>query len=356
LRITSFSVTPVRVPSPFRYGEIDSVTGVVVGLDTDQQGLQGLGHALTLSDRHFRSLVAATEELGDLLIGEDPRQPERIHRKIVPDNAGGIGNVAAAALDIGVWDLAGKIAGQPLFRLLGGHSDRILAYASLRLGRGVEAADLPGIASALAEQGFKAVKTNLGGRPTVAEDITRMRVIREAIGPHVRLLADVNFRWTPSMAIRMGRTLDDVRLFWLEDPVPTHNVQGLGEVRRAITAQIAAGEALYSVPAFRELFEARVLDVPMPDLLRVGGITPFVKIAHLAEAFGLPLANHLLPEISAQVVAAVPNGLIVEYVPWAWQLFQGCPTLENGELVMSERPGHGMEVDLDFVKHHRELA
>jgi L-alanine-DL-glutamate epimerase-like enolase superfamily enzyme len=197
------------------------------------------------------------------------------------------------------------------------------------------------------------MKTNLGGRPTVADELQRMRVIREAIGPEIRLLADVNFRWTSAFASQVGRMLDDVQLYWLEDPVPTHNIEGLCEVRRAVGAQIAAGEALYSLPAFRELFAARALDVPMPDLLRVGGITPFLKIAHLADAFGLPLANHLLPEISAQVVAAVPNGLIVEYVPWAWQLFAGCPTLENGELVMSERPGHGMELDEDFVKHHR---
>jgi len=352
MKITSYTVTPVRVPSPFRYGDIDSVTGVVVTLDSDQ-GLQGVGHALTLSERHFRSLVATTEELGELVVGEDPRAPERIHKKIVPDQAGGIGNVAAAALDVAVWDLAGKIAGQPLYRLLGGYRSRVPCYASLRLGRGVDTPDLPEIASSLVEQGFTAMKTNLGGRPTITDELQRMRVIRDAIGPDIRLLADVNFRWTSAFASQVGRMLDDVQLYWLEDPVPTHNIEGLCEVRRAVGAQIAAGEALYSLPAFRELFAARALDVPMPDLLRVGGITPFLKIAHLADAFGLPLANHLLPEISAQVVAAVPNGLIVEYVPWAWQLFAGCPTLENGELVMSERPGHGMELDEDFVKHHR---
>jgi L-talarate/galactarate dehydratase len=352
MRITSFETIPVRVPSPFRYGDIEAVTGVVVNLQTDQ-GLEGLGHALTLSDRNFRSLIAAVQELGELLVGEDPQQPERVHRKLVPDSGGGIGNVAAAALDIAVWDLAAKAAGQPLYRMLGGYRNRVRAYASLRLGRGVDTPDLPGIAASLAEQGFTAMKTNLGGRPTLDEEVTRMRVIREAIGPEVALLADVNFRWTPPLAIQVAEMLEDVHLYWLEDPVPTHNIEGLVEVRRAAGAQIAAGEALYSLAAFRQLFEARALDVPMPDLPRVGGITPFLKIAHLAEAFGLPLANHLLPEISAHVIAAVPNGLIVEYVPWAWQLFHGCPTVENGELVMSERPGHGMELDTDFLKHNR---
>jgi len=85
----------------------------------------------------------------------------------------------------------------------------------------------------------------------------------------------------------------------------------------------------------------------------MGGITPYFKAAHLAEAFGLPLACHLLPEISAQVVAAVPNGLIVEFVPWAWKLFDFCPTLENGDLVLSERPGTGLELNAEFVKQHR---
>jgi L-alanine-DL-glutamate epimerase-like enolase superfamily enzyme len=91
----------------------------------------------------------------------------------------------------------------------------------------------------------------------------------------------------------------------------------------------------------------------MPDMPRVGGITPYLKIAHTADAFGLPLACHLQPDISAHVVAAVPNGLIVEYVPWARQLFNGCPELENGDLVLSDRPGHGLELNADFVKHHR---
>src|SRR5438132_5168851 len=116
MRITAVETIPVRVPLEFRYGEIEAVTGVVVNVRTDQ-GVDGLGHAITLSDRNFRSLPVLTEELGELLIGEDPRQPERLHRKIVPDNAGGLGNVAAAALDIAVWDLAGQIAGLPLYRL-----------------------------------------------------------------------------------------------------------------------------------------------------------------------------------------------------------------------------------------------
>jgi L-alanine-DL-glutamate epimerase-like enolase superfamily enzyme len=177
-----------------------------------------------------------------------------------------------------------------------------------------------------------------------------VRAVRETIGDAISLLVDVNFRWTPSYAIRAGRALEEFNLFWLEDPVPTHNLEGLAEVRRALDIPIAAGEALFGLTTLRPLFEARAVDYPMPDLLRLGGITPFLKAAHLAEAFGLPLASHLSPEISAQVVAAVPNGRIVEYNGWAWELFQGCPTLDHGDLVMSERPGHGLTLDPDVAR------
>jgi L-alanine-DL-glutamate epimerase-like enolase superfamily enzyme len=272
----------------------------------------------------------------------------------VPDGqGGGIVNVAAAVLDIAVWDLAAKAANLPLYRLLGGYRNRIPVYASLRLGRDVATADLPEVAASLAEQGFRAMKMNLGGQTSIAADVARVRAVREAIGPRIHLLTDVNSRWTPAEAIRAGRQLEEFELFWIEDPVPIHNLAGLAEVRRALSTPIATGEVLTGLAAFRGLFEARAVDFPMPDLPRVGGITPYLKIAHLAEAFGLPLACHLLPEISVQVVAALPNGRILEYVPWAWRLFQTGPELQDGELVLSERPGHGLELDEDFVAHHR---
>lgn len=354
MKITSVEIIPVRVEMGFSYGELGWVPAVVARVQTDQ-GIEGLGHAFTLSGRGTRSLVAATEELAELLVGEDPQRPGRVHRKMLPDGQGfgGVGNIAAAVLDIAVWDLAAKAANLPLYRLLGGFRDRVPAYASLRLGRNISLSDLPEIAASLVEQGFRAMKMNLGAEASPAGEVARVRAVREAIGPDVRLLADVNLRWTPAQAIRVGHLIDEFGLFWLEDPVPTHNLEGLAEVRRSIDTPIANGETLFSLAAFRALFEARAVDFPMPDLPRVGGITPFLKIAHMAEAFGLPLACHLLPEISAHAVAAVPNGVIVEYVPWGWQLFHNGPELKDGELVLGDRPGHGLELDTEFVKHHR---
>jgi L-alanine-DL-glutamate epimerase-like enolase superfamily enzyme len=354
MKIAAFEIIPVSIPMEFNYMDTAALSAGLVRLTTDD-GLTGVGHAVPLSNRHVRSLLAAMQELAELLIGEDPRGPERVHRKLLPDGTGPGGpvNLAAAALDVAVWDLAAKAAGQPLYRLLGGSRNRVPVYASLRLGRAIPTEQLPGLAEDLVKQGFRAMKTNLGGPWAMEEDLRRVRAVRKAIGPDIGLLADVNFRWTVAESIRMGQELEELDLFWLEDPVPTHNVEGLAEVRKALKTPIAAGEALYNLPAFRTLFEARSVDFPMPDLARVGGITPYLKIAHMAEAFGLPLACHLQPELSVHVVAGVPNGRIVEYVPWGWQITRGAPELKDGELLLSERSGHGMEIDEDFVAAHR---
>ncbi len=354
MRITTVEISGYQVPMDSSYGEITTVPAVVARLATDE-GLEGLGHAFSLTGRQVPSLVAATKEMAEALPGEDPRRPERVHRKLMSDGlgTGGVTNVAASVLDVAVWDVAAKAAGLPLHRLLGGHRDRIAAYASLRLGRAIPTDALPKHAATIVGLGFRAMKMNLGAEASVEAEIARVRAVRGAIGSDIRLLVDVNGRWTPAEAMRVGRQLDEFGLYWLEDPVPLANLEGMVEVRRAIGTPLANGETLWNLASFRSLFEARAVDYPMPDLARVGGITPFMKIAHLAEAFGLPLACHLAPEISAHCVAAVPNGRIVEYVPWAQRLFRGCPVLGAGELILSDRPGHGLELDPDLATQHR---
>jgi L-alanine-DL-glutamate epimerase-like enolase superfamily enzyme len=166
-------------------------------------------------------------------------------------------------------------------------------------------------------------------------------------------MVDVNSLWSPAQAIRVGRALEEFELFWIEDPCPTTNLAGLADIRAALRTPVMAGETLFGLMPFRPLFEARAVDLVMPDIMRVGGVTPYLKVAHMAEAFGIPVASHLMPEISASVVAAVPNGAIVEYVPYATKLFRGCPTLDQGELVLSDQPGHGLALDDDFARAHR---
>lgn len=353
MKISAAEVLPVDVPIDHPYGAVQSISTAVVRLRTDE-GVEGLGHAMPLYSRGtFRSLVAAVEDLAELLIGEDPRQPERLHAKIAPNPPGGVGTMAAAALDVAVWDLTAKAARLPLWRLLGGFRSRVPAYASLRLGRDKTPAQLPDVARSLQEQGFRAMKTNLGPDTSVVAAVERVRTVRETIGPHVRLMVDVNSLWNPSTAIRVGHALEEFDLLWIEDPAPTHNLEGLAEIKAALRTPVMAGETLFGYTPFRLLFEARAVDLVMPDIMRIGGVTPYRKIANLAEAFAIPCASHLMPEISAQVVASAPNGLLVEYVAFAEKLFRNCPRLDDGDLVLSELPGHGLELDEDFARAHR---
>jgi L-alanine-DL-glutamate epimerase-like enolase superfamily enzyme len=352
MKITAVEILMVNVPVDHPYGLVKSVPAAVARVRTDQ-GLEGLGHAMPLYGRGFKSLVAAMEDQAELLVGEDPRQPEALHAKFAPNPPGGAGTMAAAALDVAVWDLTAKAAGLPLWRVLGGFRGRVPCYASLRMGRDKTAAQAADVARSLKAEGFTAMKTNLGPDTSVAVAVERILGIREVVGPDVKLMVDVNSLWTPSVAIRVGHALEEFQLFWIEDPCPTHNLEGLAEIKTTLRTPVMAGETLFGLMPFRPLFETRAVDLVMPDIMRVGGFTPYLKIAHMAEAFAIPTASHLMPEISAQVVAAVPNGIIVEYVAFAEKLFRNCPRVDKGDLVLSEQPGHGLELDEEFAKAHR---
>ena len=188
--------------------------------------------------------------------------------------------------------------------------------------------------------GFSQMKMQCG-----TASLERVRVVREAIGPAVNLMCDINQLWSVSHAIEVGRRLEPYHLYWLEDPV--------ARVADALTTPIAAGEYHYGIAPFRQLLEARAIDIVMIDLLRVGGITQWMKVAGMAEAFNLPVVSHLVPEIHVHLVAAIPNGLTVEYMPWTLRLFEETPALEGGQLVVPTGPGLGLAFDQAAIKRYQ---
>lgn len=362
MKITQVDIRTVLIPRviPKSYeteGKWD-LPAVIARVNTDA-GIEGIGHAITLMPEHTGSLAALMAELGELLVGMDPCRTEAIStRMMYPANwigPGGLLNIAASALDVAVWDIVGKDAGQPLWRLLGGHADRARVYES----GGLISPDIDSLkraAEANLRLGYRAMKM----RPCtqryarIPQLVDYVRAIREVIGPNIDLMLDINQTWEPSRAIRAGRALEELELFWIEDPVAMHDVDGQTAVAAALDMPVCAGEYHYGVAPLLRLLQARAVDILMVDLMRVGGITPFRKAAAMAEAFGVPVASHLIPEIFASLIAAIPNGLIVEGMPWSADLFEGTPMLENGELVLSERPGHGLSFNEDFIS--RNLA
>ena len=328
---------------------------VIVRMGTDD-GIEGIavtfyGGAMT------RSLKAAVDDLGALTIGEDPLRLEAIIAKLRAaaggSGPGGMFTLALAAIDIGLWDIRGKALGQPLWKLLGGARQRVATYASGSLRRSLSLDDVLTAVGKLKEKGFREAKMQLAlpGPTTPAKEVERAKAVREALGPDIKLMCDINQRWRPEEAIDIGRRVEDagVGLFWLEDVTTHDDYAGIARVNAALATPICGGELVYGIVPFRHMIEARSVDYVMIDLIRVGGITQWMKVAGMAEAFNLPVVSHVVPEIHAHLVAAVPNGLTVEYMGWMLRLFEGTAVFADGELVLSDRPGLGLSFNQETI-------
>jgi L-alanine-DL-glutamate epimerase-like enolase superfamily enzyme len=251
------------------------------------------------------------------------------------------------------WDLKGKAAGQSVCELLGGRRDRVPTYASGALMRPFPISYLAEAGPRLVEMGFRQMKMQCGSEPNLVTSVERVRVMREAIGPDVDLMCDINQLWSVHHAIEVGRRVEPYQLYWLEDPVAHDDYAGLARVADALTTPIATGEYHYGIVPFRHMVEARSLDIVMIDLMRVGGITQWLKVAGLAEAFNLPVVSHLIPEVHVHLVAAIPNGLTVEYMPWLLPLFEETPAIEDGLLVVPKKPGLGLAFDKAAIERYQ---
>jgi L-talarate/galactarate dehydratase len=360
MKITRVTTRVLRTPAdnPLVVGlpaPTDTREFVTLELGTDQ-GLVGLG--LTFFGGVLTSaLKAAVDALAGLIVGDDPTQVEAIAAKLRhaagSSGPGGIFTLALSAIDIACWDLKGKAVAQSLCALLGGLRDRVPTYASGALMRPHPVDYLAKAGPRLLDRGFRQMKMQCGSEPTVAASVERVRVVREAIGPDVDLMCDINQLWSVNHAIEVGRRVEPYHLYWLEDPVAHDDYAGLARVADTLVTPIAAGEYHYGIVPFRHLLEARAIDIVMIDLLRVGGITQWMKVAGMAEAFNLPVVSHLVPEIHVHLVAAIPNGLTVEYMPWTLSLFEDTPAIEGGQLVVPTRPGLGLAFDQSAIKRYQ---
>ena len=327
---------------------------VTLELDTDEgikgNGLTFFGGPLT------PALRSAVDSLCELVIGEDPMRVEAINNKLrrAASGAGpaGILTLATSAIDIALWDIKGKALGQPVNSLVGGYRDRAPTYASGALMRPFNVEYLAEAGPRLVEMGFKQMKMQLGAEPTVAREVQRVQVMREGVGDDIDLMCDINQLWNVNQAIDIGRLVEPYHLFWLEDVVAHDDFQGLARVADALTTPICAGEYHYGITPFRHMIEMRSIDIVMIDLLRAGGITQWMKIAGMAEAFNLPVVSHLIPEVHVHLISAIPNGLTVEYMPWTMSLWEDPPKIEDGQMLAPQKPGLGLEFDQDIIRRY----
>ncbi|MBV8536798.1 MAG: mandelate racemase/muconate lactonizing enzyme family protein [Alphaproteobacteria bacterium] len=327
---------------------------VCVSVATDD-GLEGIGVTF-FGAALIRALKEAVDALGALIIGDDPLHTEAVAAKL--NNAagkgtagpGGIFTLALSAIDTALWDIKGKAANLPLASLLGGSRSKVPAYASGALMRTFPLNHLAKAAETLVKNGYTQMKTQaaLLGDTTPEQEVERIRVVREAIGPDVALMCDVNQRWTVDQAISIGRRFEEFHLAWLEDVTTADDYAGLARVAQQLDMPVTGGEYVYGIAPFRHMFEARSVDIAMIDLFRVGGVTQWMKVAGMAEAFNVPVVSHLIPEIHVHLIAAIPNGRVVEYMPWTMRLFEDPPVPVRGEMTAPTGPGLGLRFSAEI--------
>ena len=359
MKIQSVRAQVVRIPldEPLAGGPAYSRTHnqfVTVRVETGD--LQGIGVSF-MGGMLSASLKHAIEQLGGLIVGEDPLRIEALANKLRTTGAsagpGGILTLAVSAIEIALWDIKGKFLSQSLATMLGALRERVPTYASGALVRAYPIDHLMKAARILVEKGFKAMKTQLAlpGDTTPAKEAEHARRIREAAGPDIDLMCDINQRWSVPQAMDIGKRVEEVNFYWLEDVTVHDDYTGLARVADALITPLAGGECLYGITPFRHMIEAHSADLIMIDLNRVGGIGNWMKVAALAEAFNLPVVSHLLPEIHVHLIASIPNGLTVEYMPWSFRLFEEVPQPVNGELTVPEKPGLGLEFSRDLDRY-----
>ena len=364
MKITQARTRTLRTPADYPLVEnipIGNATRdfITLELDTDA-GIQGVGLTFVPGAAGNPMIVALRQmvnALCELIRGDDPLPVEAVVHKL-RQQAGGSGPegmfcFALAAVDLALWDIKGKALNLPVATLLGGYRDRVPTYASGQLERRRNLEYLADVGPRLVEKGFRAMKTQMGAEPTADREVARIRTLRDALGPDIDLMCDINQLWNVNQAITIGRRVEEFHLFWLEDVVVHDDYQGLARVADTLDTPIAAGEYVFGITPFRQMIEARSIDIVMIDILRVGGITQFHKVAGMAEAFNLPVVSHLVPEVQIHNIAAIPNGLTLEYMPWSLRLWEETPKIEDGMAVVPNKPGLGLALSQDAIAQYQ---
>ncbi|MEK6712437.1 MAG: mandelate racemase/muconate lactonizing enzyme family protein [Nitrospinota bacterium] len=351
--LTLLMATPVhvRVPLPrplavstFRLPAVDTCA---VTLRT-REGLKGIGWCFAFGPERARALMAMVRDLFGVIAGKDPRDAEAtweaMRRSASFVGREGLSAMAIGALDTACWDIAAQAAGQPLWKLLGGERREIPCYASEGLWLNATRDELQWEAASLKARGFRAMKLRVG-KPSLEEDLERVRAVREAVGGEFPLMADANQGWSLEAARRACLELEPHRLVWIEEPVDHEDIPGMAALVKESAADICTGETNYGPPGLRRILEAGAADVLMADLERCAGVTGWLRAARLAEAFGKPITPHLFHEVSAHLMSACPGAVWCEHMPWWEPILKEPLPVKEGFLVLSDKPGLGIEWD-----------
>jgi L-alanine-DL-glutamate epimerase-like enolase superfamily enzyme len=341
---------PRRQPVRSSYAQYDALEVVVVQLRTSD-GLEGLGYAKVIGTGGASIRSFLDSEYAPLVRGREPLEVRALWGEMFQHSQTrgrkGVAMYALSAMDIALWDLAAQAAGLPLHRMLGAVRDEVPVYGngcwlSLTIDELLEEANR------YVELGCFGVKVKIG-TPDLRADAQRVAAVRDAIGDDVQVMVDANQRYDVLTALRMARLLEPYDITWFEEPVTADSIRLQARLARSSPIPIAAGENEYTRFGFRDLIESEAVHILQPDVHRVGGVTEFLKVAHLAEAYNLPVSSHLFAEMSLQVLGGLPNANYLEYMPWFEPLYADKIEFRNGAAVVPDRPGWGISFDSDAV-------
>lgn len=318
---------------------------------TDADGVVGTGYSYTIGTGGHSVMALLERTLAPAIIGRDAYDIEAIWRDLLflthATTVGAITAIAMAAIDTALWDLKCRKLGLPLHRLAGGAQRDIPLYTT-------EGGWLHLDENALVEDALRAKADGFGGcklkvgRP-IHEDVRRIAKVREAVGPGFEIFTDANQAFSVDEAIRRARAYEPLDIGWLEEPLPADDISGHIRLSQHTSLPIAVGESMYSISHFREYLQHHAASVIQVDVGRIGGITPWLKVAHMAEAFNVAVCPHFLMELHVTLCAAVPNARWVEYIPQLDELTTERMIIDKGRARPSDAPGLGIAWDFAAI-------
>lgn len=361
MKITDIIVHWLRIPLPA--GVADSAQSlatwdvVAAEVQTDN-GPTGWGYNGTTGAGSAALVALLRDDLAPRFIGQDPFAVRRLWKVHYLDRLhtgiGGIAFQGVAAIEVALWDLVAKECGQPLWRLLGGfETERIPLYRTDGGWLSFSTLQLAENARATKETGFAGFKMKVG--TTVANDYERVAAVRTAVGPDYPVMIDANSAWDLPTARRAIAALAPLGIYWLEEPLHPFDVKAHALLARETAVPIVAGESILDVRMFRDLLEAGALGIAQPDVMKLGGIANWLDVAALARVHGVPVvpAAYDMMQLDVQLMAATPNGLWMECLPWLQGVFAEPLEIEAGHVAVPTAPGAGTRISPEALARFR---
>ena len=325
---------------------------------TDADGQTGTGYSYTIGTGGPAVVSLLRETLLPRLIGQEAEEIEGIWRDLLHSThattTGAITSLALAAIDTALWDLRCRRAALPLWQMAGGAKRSVALYSTEGGWLHLPVEALVADALEMQARGFSGAKIKIG-KPALAEDRSRLKAVRDAVGDGFEIMVDANQSFSLSEALRRADMLAEFDIGWFEEPMKADDIGAHVTLAAHSRVPVAAGESMYSISQFKDYLQTGACSVVQADVARIGGITPWMKVAHMAEAFNVSICPHFLMELHVSLVCAVPNAPVLEYIPQLDQITRSSLDLNAGRARPPSSPGLGIDWNWPVIRE-RQIA